>query len=155
VGDSKKISPARRETLAALLRRDKEIMFQTASVSSSVIDKVGISKALRTAVARGLKSLGLSVSEMEVRLDGRLYAPKQYAQSTVVRGDATEWIIGAASIVAKVHRDTKMVSFDKRHPKYGFARHKGYGTKAHYAAIKKYGPCSIHRRSFLGRILRS
>ena len=154
VQDSKKITPSARTEIARQLRSDGQLRFVVASVSAKEINQRGISRALRTAVARGLARLGCAPSDIEIRLDGRLYAPKKYPrQSTIVRGDATEWIIGAASIVAKVHRDAYMVRQAKTFPRYGFERHKGYGTKDHYAALAKHGLSPQHRRSFLSRFV--
>lgn len=149
VGDSKKISEKVREAIARELRADGDLIVTTASVSARVIDGRGISRALRQAVARALRVTGLDSVEMDVRLDGRLYAPKHYSQRTIIKGDATEWVIGAASIVAKVKRDGYMIRQAKKFPSYGFEQHKGYGTKAHYAAIKKHGLSLLHRRGFL------
>ena len=72
---------------------------------------------------------------------------------SIVHGDALSYSIAAASIVAKVTRDRMMEEFDKSYPQYGFAKHKGYGTAAHIAALKQYGPCPIHRRSFIGHFV--
>ena len=82
-------------------------------------------------------------------LDGSLYAPQEYTQETIIRGDASEPIISLASIAAKVRRDRLMKGFAKKYPEYSFDIHKGYGTSKHYAAIKKHGLCDIHRKSWV------
>jgi ribonuclease HII len=153
VDDSKKIPEARRTDVVQQLRSDADLRFRVASVAPATIDRIGISRALRLAVGRALNALELAPDEMEVRLDGRLYAPKTYPhQTTIVRGDASEWVIGAASLVAKVHRDAYMVRQAKKFPWYGFERNKGYGTKQHYVALGKHGLSPLHRRGFLTRL---
>ena len=117
---------------------------------ASLIDKRGIMHGIRQSLARSLEMLALDPKKTEIRLDGSLYAPKHFLmQRTIIRGDETERIIAMASVVAKVLRDKKMVRFAQKFPLYGFERHKGYGTKEHYTAIKRRGLCSIHRLSFL------
>ena len=81
--------------------------------------------------------------------DGALKAPPEYSQETIINGDELIPIISLASIAAKVTRDRLMVELSKKYPEYSFEKHKGYGTAAHYEALKKHGPCDIHRRSFL------
>ena len=89
-----------------------------------------------------------------VLLDGGLKAPVEFKnQKTIIKGDEREMVIALASICAKVLRDRKMNLLGKKHPKYGFEVHKGYGTKKHYQAIRKYGLLPVHRRSFLRKIL--
>jgi ribonuclease HII len=88
-----------------------------------------------------------------ILLDGSLKAPKKYKQKTIIKGDEKIPLISAASIIAKVSRDKKMLVFHKKFPKYCFDRHKGYGTKLHYKKLKKHGLCSIHRRTFLRKVL--
>ena len=80
-------------------------------------------------------------------------APSEYSQETIIHGDALIPIISLASIAAKVSRDRLMLGLAKQYPEYAFEKHKGYGTKAHYEQLLKYGPCAIHRRSFLRTIL--
>ena len=86
---------------------------------------------------------------VHVLLDGALKAPPEYSQETIINGDELIPIISLASIAAKVTRDRLMVELSKKYPEYSFEKHKGYGTAAHYEALKKHGPCDIHRRSFL------
>lgn len=119
------------------------------SVSSKVIDTKGIMHAIRTAAAKAVGQLQVPILDGYILSDAGLPYPKEYAGSHYIKGDATYIPIACASILAKVNRDALMVKYDKKHPVYGFGRHKGYGTAAHYAAIKKHGPSMIHRRSFL------
>jgi len=97
-----------------------------------------------------LENVACDFDDVEIMLDGLLYAPKKYAnQKTIVKGDEKVPIISFASIVAKVVRDKKIVKLSEKYVEYEFDVHKGYGTKKHYTAIKKYGMCEIHRRSYL------
>jgi len=122
-------------------------------VSERLIDRNGMGWALRTAVARVLAKLSLPLNETSILLDGGLKAPANYInQKTIIRGDEKEWLIALASIIAKVKRDRFLVRLARKYPEYGFERHKGYGTKAHYEAIKRYGLCQIHRKSFLTKL---
>ena len=132
--------------------------FAVSSVSNVLIDMFGISAATRLAVGRCLKKLamdyGLRTMDSKILLDGSLYAPKTYEnQETIIKGDEKIPIIAVASIIAKVKRDRAMVRLHKKFPQYGFAVHKGYGTKFHQKAIKTHGLCSIHRRSFCRKFL--
>ncbi len=87
-------------------------------------------------------------------MDGSLYAPKEFKhQKTIIKGDAKVKLISLASVIAKVHRDEKMSHLAKKFPQYGFDIHKGYGTRAHYSALRMHGLCEIHRRSFLSTFL--
>lgn len=145
IRDSKQLTAEARETWAKIIRANST--YVVVSVSAATIDRIGISASLRRAVERGLAKLPQKPTL--VLLDGSLYAPKEYRQRTIIRGDETESLIAAASIVAKVHRDRFMVRMDAKHPHYGFAKHKGYGTREHYKALKRRGMSKIHRRTFL------
>ncbi|OIO31043.1 hypothetical protein AUJ77_00895 [Candidatus Nomurabacteria bacterium CG1_02_43_90] len=158
--DSKKLSPkAREEWVVKIKQAQKEgwLDFAVAFVSSGVVDKKGLSYALRTALAHALQAVEESprggrwtTDEVKVLLDGGLHAPMHYKnQTTIIKGDEKEVSIALASIVAKVARDKRMVSLAKKFPQYGFEQHKGYGTRTHYDAIKKYGITLHHRKSFL------
>ena len=127
-----------------------------ACVSAETIDRDGIAPALRTALAQALTALGGIPEEMTMLLDGGLFAPKEYThQTTIIRGDATEPLISSASIIAKEHRDALMVALGEKFPEYGFAVHKGYGTKAHQEAIQKHGLCPEHRKTFCKKMVTS
>lgn len=152
IKDSKRLDEKGRERWYArlvALEREGKLAYKVAFVSERVIDRHGISRALRRAVGSCLKRLG-ATARAKVLLDGALYAPDRYLrQRTIVRGDERHAVIAAASIVAKVRRDRRMRTLGKRYPGYGFEDHKGYGTKAHYRALRRYGLSDIHRRSFL------
>jgi len=148
IKDSKKLSAERREEWNKVLRKNFECHY--ASVNNKTIDKIGIQKAILFSVRRVLKKF----SEMPdlVLLDGLLKAPKHYNQKTIIKGDEKIPVISAASVIAKVARDRKMAKLPKKFAKYGFEKHKGYGTKEHYKMIKKYGISKIHRRSYLKKL---
>ncbi len=157
VADSKKLTEKKREEIYTLLQqaqRDETLRFVVVFASAQMIDRDGITKAVRSAVWRGVRKLVCrdpgprEPSSVRVLLDGLLVAPPEYAQKTIIRGDATEPIISLASIAAKVERDRLMVEYAKKFPNYGFEVHKGYGTQKHLAAIKKFGLCAIHRATF-------
>jgi ribonuclease HII len=153
VKDSKKLTENKREEWYRWLNKERrlgKINFATALISHEVIDKRGIVPAVKLGIKKCLKRLGLKPEECEVLLDGSLKAPNEFKkQQTIIKGDEREPVIALASIAAKVRRDRQMVRLAKIYPVYHFEIHKGYGTKAHYAALKKYGPSLIHRRTFL------
>lgn len=160
--DSKKLSPKAREAWLVKIdeaRSEGWLEYAVAFVSPNVIDKKGLSYAIRAAIARALDSVQLGseapkLGEEMVLLDGGLHAPAHYPhQETIIKGDEKELAIALASIVAKVARDKKMVALAKKFPEYGFEKHKGYGTRAHYEAIKKHGITPHHRKSFLKNLL--
>lgn len=151
VGDSKQIAAKKRKALfcrTANLRHQRQLDFAVAMVGSSVIDERGIVYAISIATVRCLKRLELEPASCHIRLDGSLQAPPSYSQETIIRGDASEPVIGLASILAKVTRDRYMERMARYYPQYGFEQHMGYGTKAHRQAIVKYGKCPIHRVSY-------
>ncbi len=154
VRDSKKLSAEAREgwyKLAIEARQRGELDFHVALVSERVIDKQGISPAIRLGIKRCLTKLAVESGD-QIFLDGSLRAPAEFKhQQTIVKGDEKIAVISLASICAKVTRDRKMVSLAKKFPKYGFEVHKGYGTRAHYTALRKYGLTEAHRRSFLNK----
>lgn len=154
--DSKKLSARAREEWMVKIRKAREdgvLDYTVVFVSSSVIDKKGIAPSIRTALSRALKAPALSEVRPQtarVLLDGGLRAPIAYEdQKTIIKGDEKELVIALASIVAKVTRDAWMVNLGKKYPMYGFEKHKGYGTRAHYSALKKHGITPHHRKSFL------
>lgn len=163
--DSKKLSPKAREAWMVKIEEAQSegwLEYAVAFVSPSVIDRKGIVHAITTALARALKNLEIkggplfrTASTFDLRLrrvllDGGLRAPAHYTnQQTIIKGDEKELVIALASIVAKVTRDKRMVALAKKFPAYGFEKHKGYGTSAHYEAIKKHGITPHHRKSFL------
>lgn len=152
IADSKQLSEAAREKLYAQLRERREagdLDFCVRFASADVIDGRGLTKAVAGAVARGVRFLAPKPRDARIYLDGLLHAPPEYAQQTIIGGDELLPVIALASIAAKVTRDRRMRAFARLFPNYGFEEHKGYGTKSHYAALKRHGPCEIHRRSFL------
>ena len=147
VDDSKKLSEKRREALYPLLLEAADYA-RTAFVPPEVIDEVNILSATKMAMeqcATGFQGLFLVDAVTGLRLPGET--------RPIVHGDALSYMIGAASIVAKVERDRYMMELDAQYPQYGFARNKGYGTAEHIAALRAYGPCPAHRRTFIGKIL--
>lgn len=163
VGDSKQLKPKDREAIFRLaheLRLEGIIDWKVSMVDAATIDKIGIVPSIDRALGRSLKTLERRYNTVNriitigfaeavtIKLDGGLKASDEYEQETIVRGDATEKIIGLASIVAKVTRDRYMVRLAGQYPIYGFEIHKGYGTKAHRAVIEKHGLSAIHRASF-------
>jgi ribonuclease HII len=168
VTDSKQLTEAKREAIAAEARRLQaagQLDFAVSLVSAPVIDQIGIVPAINRAMDRTLKRLeqlrkdrqntpvnrSILPATCSVKLDGGLRAPARYSQQeTIIKGDSKEQVIGLASIVAKVHRDRYMQQVGKQ-PEfsvYDFAQHKGYGTKAHRAAIQNHGLSIQHRQSF-------
>jgi len=153
--DSKKLSKKQREKWSAYLKEEKDkgnCDFAVSYVSAENIDKFGIVRAIQKALDTSLSKLNINNQLLQARiyLDGGLKAPKEYEnQQTIIKGDELHPVISCASIVAKVFRDKIMENYREEYPEYGFENHAGYGTKAHYEAIKKHGQTSIHRKSFL------
>lgn len=158
IKDSKKLKPETREGIFKLLQGAKkraEVLCAVSFSSEGLIDKKGLSFAIKNALAQSLKKLGIKPAEATVLLDGSLYAPKEFqSQQTIIKGDEREAVIALASIMAKVSRDRKMLAFARKYPEYDFEVHKGYGTKAHYAKINRHGMSPIHRRSFLKNLVK-
>jgi ribonuclease HII len=156
LNDSKQLSEKKREELFTILEeqvRVGTISYHVALGSAKQIDDEGIMQSVRVGVWQGVRTLMPNASDGKVFLDGLLKAPPEYSQETVVRGDSLIPAIMLASVAAKVTRDRLMQEIAKRFPAYGFEKHKGYGTTAHYAALASHGLCEEHRLSFLKRIL--
>lgn len=146
LNDSKKLSEKRREALFEEIK-EKAVAWNVGVVGPDRIDQINILKATYEAMAMAVK--GLSV-QPEVLLNDAVTIPQiAIPQVPIIKGDAKSVSIAAASILAKVTRDHMMVEYDQIFPEYGFAKHKGYGTAAHIAALKEHGPCPIHRRTFI------
>ena len=144
LNDSKQLSERRRERIYAELTARSDIRIAFAIVEPEEIDRINILRATHEAMRRAAKQLAPD----HVLIDGLPVRDFPIPQTALVGGDALSFSIAAASIIAKVTRDRIMVEHHARHPAYGFAKHKGYGTPQHLAALRQHGPCPIHRRSF-------
>ena len=145
LNDSKKLTAKRREQLAFEIR-EKALAWSLGRAEVEEIDAINILQATFLAMQRALE--GLAVQPDLVKIDGNRCPPSAYKMEAIVGGDATVAEISAASIIAKVARDAELVALDAVYPKYGFAKHKGYGTAVHLAALREFGATPIHRRSF-------
>lgn len=148
--DSKKLSPKKREKLYDAIC-EQASAWCVASASETEIDEINILQATFLAMRRACE--GLAVPAAYALVDGNRMPPLSIPGETIVKGDSLSASIAAASILAKVSRDRYMEKMDALYPQYQFAKHKGYGTKLHVELLKKYGPCPIHRKSFLKKIL--
>lgn len=151
LNDSKKLSEKKREALFEIIK-EKAVAYSIAFGTVEEIEEVNILEATFIAMNRAVD--GLSVKADFALVDGNR-PPKniKIPCETIVKGDSKSQSIAAASILAKVTRDRLMLEYDLKYPEYEFKKHKGYGTKVHTELIKKYGPCEIHRMSFLKNIL--
>ena len=145
IDDSKKLSLGRREELFEQIQQ-QALAIGVSEISHERIDEVNILQATLDAMTDAVGKL--HISPEHILVDGLHYRKGIIPYTTIIDGDAKCCSIAAASIIAKVLRDKKMLELDLKYPQYGFAKHKGYGTKEHLDAIRKYGPCEIHRRSF-------
>lgn len=156
VRDSKKISEKKRDVIykrVLELHVQKKLSYVVKSVSAKSIDSKGIAPAIRRAIDAGIADLECDPGDTFIKLDGSLKAPGEFQQETIIKGDDKEMVIGLASIMAKVTRDRYMVEQDAKYPQYGLAQHKGYGTKAHMAAIAQHGFTPIHRQSYCKNVV--
>lgn len=150
LNDSKKLSAKKREELYEQIM-DKAVCAKTAIVSPSRIDEINILQATYEAMRRAIETLEV---KPDILLNDAVNIPLvDIKQVGIIKGDAKSISIAAASIVAKVERDAMMVEYDKIYPEYDFAGNKGYGSTKHIEALKKIGPCPIHRRTFIKGIL--
>jgi ribonuclease HII len=145
--DSKRLLPLERERLFGLIQT-RALAFAVGIVDVTTIDRVNILEATRLAMRTALDGLG-AIPEL-VLTDFVSLRGLPCPQRNLVRGDQRSATVAAASIVAKVTRDRLMAELDGAYPQYGFARHKGYPTEQHRSALKKFGPCPLHRRTFQG-----
>lgn len=150
VNDSKKVSESRREALAPELERTA-LGFALGWVGPETIDEINILQATRRAFRDAFFRMTLPVTDVLVDALEDLDIPAR--QHPLIHGDALSYSIACASILAKVARDRYMAEQDALYPEYGFACNKGYGTAEHIAAIRQYGPCPIHRRTFIEKFL--
>ncbi len=145
VDDSKKLSAKKREELAEKIKATA-LCYSIVEIDEKQIDEMNILEATKLGMKRAVESL--QIPPDAVLTDGNMKIDIAFPQKSVVHGDALSYSIGAASIIAKVHRDALMDEYAKTYPQYAFEKNKGYGTAAHIAGIKEYGLCPIHRRTF-------
>lgn len=150
LNDSKKLSEKKRELLFDEIVK-KAVAYSIAAASEKEIDEINILQATFLAMRRAVGAL--EVKPDIALIDGNQKPSTGIDEVTVIKGDAKSMSIAAASILAKVSRDKFMFEMDKKYPEYEFSKHKGYGTKLHYEKLREYGPCEIHRRSFLKKII--
>ncbi|MAK90664.1 MAG: ribonuclease HII [Oleibacter sp.] len=143
--DSKKLTEKKREKLFDEIR-EKALDYCIARASVEEIDEINILNARMLAMSRAIE--GLQLPCVHALIDGNKAPETTLETTTIIKGDALVAAISAASVLAKVQRDREMVILDEKYPGYRFAKHKGYGTKAHLDALKELGPCEIHRRSY-------
>ena len=117
-------------------------------VSEKIIDEINILEATKLGMKQAIERLNIPTEKAVVLTDGNMTLDIALPQHSVIHGDALSYSIGAASIIAKVHRDAMMDEYAKTYPQYAFEKNKGYGTAAHIQGIKEYGLCPIHRRTF-------
>lgn len=146
LNDSKKMSEARREQLNPIIK-EKALAWAVGIATVAEIERINILQAALLAMRRAVE--GLSAEPSFALVDGNQPPDLPVEVGTLVHGDAVSASIAAASVLAKTERDAALRALDKQYPQYGFSAHKGYGTKAHYEAIAKYGMCPAHRPSFL------
>lgn len=150
LNDSKKLSEKKREFLFNEIVKNA-LDFSVSFASETEIDEINILNATFLAMKRAVDSL--KIQPDLALIDGNRAPKLDIPCETIVKGDAISASIAAASILAKVTRDRVMLDLSREYPEYNFEKHKGYGTKLHVEAIKNYGPCAIHRKSFLNKIL--
>ena len=144
--DSKKLTEKKREKIFDIII-EKAVDFSVGMATVEEIEEINILNAAMLAMKRAIE--GLNIKPDLALIDGNMSRGFNLPTKTVVHGDAISQSIAAASILAKVTRDRMCYEYDKQYPEYGFAKHKGYGTKLHTDAIKEFGPCPVHRPSFL------
>lgn len=146
VNDSKKLSEKKRNELFDVIR-EEALAYGIGIVSPEKIDEINILQATYEAMRQAVSQLSV---QPDILLNDAVTIPGiDVRQIPIIKGDAKSLTIASASILAKVTRDRMMIEYDSLYPEYGFAKHKGYGTKAHIEAIKEYGACPIHRKTFI------
>ncbi len=148
VDDSKKLSAKRREELYDRIT-ETALFWGVGEATPEEIDEMNILEATKLAMRRAAEKVPAEV----FLIDAVKQVGLKGAERPIIHGDAVSYAIAAASILAKVTRDREMERESEKYPEYGFARHKGYGTREHIEALRKYGPCPIHRRSFIGHFI--
>lgn len=150
INDSKKLTEKKREELYEVIM-EQALAAGVGMASAQRIDEINILQATYEAMREAVHNLGITP---DILLNDAVTIPQlDIPQEPIVKGDARSISIGAASIIAKVTRDRLMVQLDQAYPGYGFAAHKGYGTKAHIAALRRLGPCEIHRKTFITKFV--
>ena len=149
VNDSKKLSEKKREQLFLLIK-NKALAYSVVAVDEGEIDRVNILNATKTAMKQCLAQLGVTP---DIVLLDAVKLGSGLPEQAIIHGDALSYNIACASILAKVTRDHIMLDYARQYPQYGFEKHKGYGTAQHIAALRAYGPCPIHRRTFIGHFV--
>lgn len=148
VDDSKRLSESRREKVYEEIMANA-LYVGIGQVSPEEIDEINILQATKKAMRMAAENVPADI----FLIDAVTNLGLKGKEIPLIKGDATSYSIAAASIVAKVTRDRQMTEADRRYPQYGFARNKGYGTKEHTEAIRQYGPCPLHRRTFIGNFV--
>jgi len=146
INDSKKLTEKKREKLFDVII-EKAVAYSIEFCYPDEIDEINIRQATHKAMEKAVN--GLKIKPEHILIDGNDNIPFDFPYTYIVKGDAKSQSIAAASILAKVSRDRLMVELDEKYPQYGFAKHKGYGTKAHMEAIQQYGVSEVHRKSFM------
>lgn len=149
LNDSKKLSDKRRRELVPVIK-EKAIAYGIAFADEHEIDEINILQATYLAMERAVSQL--TVKPDFLLIDGNRQKDFGVPTQTVIKGDSLSASIAAASVLAKVTRDDFMLEMAEKYPQYGFDIHKGYGTKAHYAALAEHGPCPLHRMTFLKKL---
>lgn len=149
VNDSKKLTEKKREALYDQIV-DRAIAYHVELVDEDTIDSINILNATKLGMLTCLETID---PKPDITLIDAVELETEYPTKSIIKGDALSYSIACASILAKVTRDRLMVELDEKYPEYGFKKHKGYGTKAHIEALKKYGKCPIHRDSFIGHFV--
>lgn len=147
VDDSKKLSPIKRKRLDAEIR-ERAVGYGFGWVFQDVIDEINILEATRRAFCTAYNSMGIKCDVLMI--DAMTVPMIPVMQKPIIHGDAASYLIAAASIIAKTERDKYMEEAALLYPEYGFERNKGYGTAKHIEALREYGPCPLHRRTFIG-----
>lgn len=145
IDDSKKLSEKKREELFEKITK-KALSYSIVEIDEKTIDKINILNATKLGMKKALESLKI---KPEIVLIDAVKIESNILQENIIKGDALSYNIAAASILAKVYRDRLMKKYDEQFPIYDFAKHKGYGTKEHIQKLKEFGPCPIHRSTFI------